>query len=69
MVVGTKGVVGYGLKLTTIGFVSLKYHDRVHLCVNKWHEMLAECKQKNNRDRHGNPYVFIFKAGGHKGLT
>ena len=28
-------MVGYGLKLKTIDFTSLKNHNRVHLCANK----------------------------------
>ena len=35
MILGDKGMIAYGLKLKTIDFMSLKYHDRVHLYVNK----------------------------------
>ena len=35
MIVGANGMTEYGLKLKTIDFLLLKYHDRVHLCENK----------------------------------
>ena len=35
MILGGQGKLGYGLELKTIDFTSLKYHDRVHLCIIK----------------------------------